>query len=464
MDAITARHLNLQALVATLKPQLGTQKAIAIHLDMAPSYLNQLLNGKKMGDDVARKIERAAGLSHGWLDQPRSDDDAGAGAAAGSQDLRIDPEIIASAIRLVRLTFANLGIDDFSNEEDGTPLAYAYEYLYQRGEATVTPDNLIDFSKALAQRLREKDGEAEEGAPAAGTLEALAQVIAQRVARRDAQRPKLRLVENPRPSTIDGVTRDSILRRIRWLRDHYNLGCLIDQATFNTPGIDCLDNDALVRLHRKWKPRGNAAWTEFRWMRLASSGTFPSRTRDPEPEQVGAQSAPLTACWHPSIFPRCSLSLSPSVTAPLPCLGHLAVRRNPVSRLGLLQASNLRPYPRRISGAGKVVPCRSQFTVQRGDLTRHILPPGVDRAVDPALLRGQAVAFGDACISKLCRLVHRRAICSLARTLRGSAVRPQLHWGRICGTWGLRVDRLATPPFALEHLGRSPWCACKRNP
>ncbi|AWH29874.1 hypothetical protein C1931_13665 [Stenotrophomonas sp. YAU14A_MKIMI4_1] len=165
MDAITARHLNLQALVATLKPQLGTQKAIAIHLDMAPSYLNQLLSGKKLGDDVARKIERAAGLSHGWLDQLRSED---ASVDVGSQDLRIDPEIIASAIRLVRLTFANLGIDDFSNEEDGTPLAYAYEYLYSRGEATVTPDNLIDFSKALAQRLREKDGESEEGAPSRG--------------------------------------------------------------------------------------------------------------------------------------------------------------------------------------------------------------------------------------------------------------------------------------------------------
>jgi len=168
MDAITARHLNLQALVATLKPQLGTQKAIAIHLDMAPSYLNQLLGGKKLGDDAARKIERAAGLSHGWLDQPRSEDATVDAVAAGSQDLRIDPETIASAIRLVRLTFANLGIDDFSNEEDGTPLAYAYEYLYQRGEATVTPDNLIDFSKALAQRLREKDGESEEGAPGRG--------------------------------------------------------------------------------------------------------------------------------------------------------------------------------------------------------------------------------------------------------------------------------------------------------
>jgi len=183
MDAITARHLNLQALVATLKPQLGTQKAIAIHLDMAPSYLNQLLSGKKLGDDVARKIERAAGLSHGWLDQPRSEDSA-ANAAAGSQDLRIDPEIIASAIRLVRLTFANLGIDDFSNEEDGTPLAYAYEYLYSRGEATVTPDNLIDFSKALAQRLREKDGEPEEGAPSRGDTRSIG--TGDRAARRKA--------------------------------------------------------------------------------------------------------------------------------------------------------------------------------------------------------------------------------------------------------------------------------------
>lgn len=168
MDAITARHLNLQALVARLKPQLGTQKAIAIHLDMAPSYLNQLLGGKKLGDEVARKIEMAASLPHGWLDQSRSDEADDSAHQGSSQDLRIHPDIIASAIRLVRLTFANLGIDDFNNEDDGTPLAYAYEYLYQRGEATVTPDNLIDFSKALAQKLREKDGEAEEGAPSPG--------------------------------------------------------------------------------------------------------------------------------------------------------------------------------------------------------------------------------------------------------------------------------------------------------
>jgi len=168
MDAITARHLNLQRLVVTLKPKLGTQKAIAIHLDMAPSYLNQLLAGKKLGDDVARKIERAADLPHGWLDQPRDDDPQLPSPTAGSQDLRIDPDIIASAIRLVRLTFDNLGIEDFNSEDDGTPVAYAYEYLFQRGEVSVTPDNLVDFSKALAQRLKEKDGEAQEGTPGTG--------------------------------------------------------------------------------------------------------------------------------------------------------------------------------------------------------------------------------------------------------------------------------------------------------
>lgn len=79
----------------------------------------------------------------------------------------------------------------------------------------------------------------------------MAAVIAQRVARRDGAKPKLRLVPPPKPSIIDGVTRDSILRRIRWLRDLYNLGCLIDQATFNEPGIDCLDDEALIQLHRE---------------------------------------------------------------------------------------------------------------------------------------------------------------------------------------------------------------------
>ncbi len=166
MDVTSTRQRNLRTLVEGLSANLGTQKAVAIRLDMAPSYLNQLLGGKKMGDDVARKIERQAELSHGWMDVAHDAPGVATPQSGPSHSLRIDPEIIASALRLLRLTFANLGIDDFDNEQDGTPLAYAYEYLLKRGELMVTPDNLIDFSKALAERLREKNGNEDEGARA----------------------------------------------------------------------------------------------------------------------------------------------------------------------------------------------------------------------------------------------------------------------------------------------------------
>lgn len=166
MDVTSTRQRNLRTLVEGLSANLVTQKAVAIRLDMAPSYLNQLLGGKKMGDDVARKVERQANLPHGWMDVAHDSPDAESVANGASHSLRIDPEIIASALRLLRLTFANLDIDDFDNEQDGTPLAYAYEYLLKRGEQLVTPDNLIDFSKALAERLREKNGNEEEGASA----------------------------------------------------------------------------------------------------------------------------------------------------------------------------------------------------------------------------------------------------------------------------------------------------------
>lgn len=81
-------------------------------------------------------------------------------------------------------------------------------------------------------------------------MEALAVIIAQRVGKHK-QQPKLRVIKTPKPNIIDAITRDCILRRIRWLRDQYNLNCLIEQATFNTPGIDCLEDAELMQLHRE---------------------------------------------------------------------------------------------------------------------------------------------------------------------------------------------------------------------
>lgn len=83
-----------------------------------------------------------------------------------------------------------------------------------------------------------------------GSLEALAEVIAARVSGQQPSRPLLRVVPKPKPTLFDGITRESIFRRVRFLRDRYRLQFLIDQATFNLPNMECLDDAPLSKLLR----------------------------------------------------------------------------------------------------------------------------------------------------------------------------------------------------------------------
>lgn len=171
MDALSARLANLKSLVAALTANGRPQRNAAIDLNLSPSYLSQLVGGKKMGDDVARKIEATRGLPNGWMDQVhRTGAEERSADYLVSQPTRIQAETIAAALKLLRLCFANLDLE-FNNEEDGIPLAYAYEYLAQRGERIVTPDNVIDFSKRLTARLKEleDDGTRDRVAGSAGT-------------------------------------------------------------------------------------------------------------------------------------------------------------------------------------------------------------------------------------------------------------------------------------------------------
>lgn len=68
------------------------------------------------------------------------------------------------------------------------------------------------------------------------------------------KRPNLRLVEcHPPPSTrLDALTREShckMIRHIRWRRGRATQ-LIIDQACFGLAGIEQLDDDRLVALHR----------------------------------------------------------------------------------------------------------------------------------------------------------------------------------------------------------------------
>lgn len=64
-----------------------------------------------------------------------------------------------------------------------------------------------------------------------------------------ARRP-FRAIQQPKPELYDSITRDSILRRIRYLARAYGLKWQIEQATFNRPNVDCLNDQELSALLR----------------------------------------------------------------------------------------------------------------------------------------------------------------------------------------------------------------------
>lgn len=164
MDIFEIRRLNLAALVSRLGGNGRKQKEIAADLDLGASHLSQLMAGKRIGEDVARKIEVARSLPLGWMDQIQvaehglhvAEDRADYGRPNA---LRIDPETIAAALKLVRLTFQNLKLQ-IDQESNGEPLAYAYEFLLKRREQVVTAENVIDFIDWIGRTLTGEDSDA----------------------------------------------------------------------------------------------------------------------------------------------------------------------------------------------------------------------------------------------------------------------------------------------------------------
>lgn len=163
MDITAIRHENLLLLIKEIRARnpRWLQKDIASALGMSASYLSQLVAGKKMGDEVARKIETERHLGHGWMDQRQAVPRGVAEEPADypSRPLRIDPETIAAALRLIRLSFLNMGLE-IDQEENGYPLAIAYDFLTERNERAVTADNLLEFKPRL-EHLKEGRNAAE---------------------------------------------------------------------------------------------------------------------------------------------------------------------------------------------------------------------------------------------------------------------------------------------------------------
>lgn len=175
MDAETARLQNLRYLTERLIRSGLKQKEAALKLDLSASHLSQLIGGKTMGPDVARKIEAAQSLPRGWMDQAHEEILYGARVNEpiekpfylsrdefySSQSLRVDPATMEATLKLLRLAIENVRIQgleiDTDFESNALPIALAYEYLFRQRQQSVTPENVIDFSRVLAEKMREKN-------------------------------------------------------------------------------------------------------------------------------------------------------------------------------------------------------------------------------------------------------------------------------------------------------------------
>ncbi len=82
-------------------------------------------------------------------------------------------------------------------------------------------------------------------------FEALAQALAEKAkgsTRLGSQRLRLAAVDAAPDRLFDSITRDSILKRVRFLARTYRLQWQVDQATFDLPGVDTLEDAALSSL------------------------------------------------------------------------------------------------------------------------------------------------------------------------------------------------------------------------
>lgn len=71
MDVKQIRKANLRILIG----EAGKAAKLAKCVDTDPSYISQIISkkgGREVGDEFARKLERATGKPHGWMDQDHS--------------------------------------------------------------------------------------------------------------------------------------------------------------------------------------------------------------------------------------------------------------------------------------------------------------------------------------------------------------------------------------------------------
>jgi transcriptional regulator with XRE-family HTH domain len=75
MDSKQIRRIRLKQIIAREKSAGGSQASLARKIGTDPAYLSQILGKEErdVGDDLARRVENAYKLSHGWMDSLGND-------------------------------------------------------------------------------------------------------------------------------------------------------------------------------------------------------------------------------------------------------------------------------------------------------------------------------------------------------------------------------------------------------
>lgn len=128
--ATTVRHQHIQQILKhqTAKPRYLIELAAAFGMS-AEQFINF-----RPGDNV------------GELDSPQPYGNA-------SQPVRLDGDTLASAIKLVRLSHAALGLDFLpESPADAHTIVLAYHFLVGKNETGITTENLVEFASQVRSR------------------------------------------------------------------------------------------------------------------------------------------------------------------------------------------------------------------------------------------------------------------------------------------------------------------------
>lgn len=149
--------------IAEIAELVGSRVAAYTAMGVSSSALQRYINEENVAPfEALARLCIAAGARMEWLATGEGAIRASETAPLrASQSARLEPETIRSALKLLTWAFELQGAA-YDPVRDPDLLVETYTFLIEHG-GSVTPDNLVDFSKRLAERRAQEALRAKQG-------------------------------------------------------------------------------------------------------------------------------------------------------------------------------------------------------------------------------------------------------------------------------------------------------------